>query len=144
MMQESRPKPLLSGVVYGECAFWLAITGMIVGIIGMGIYLFQGNQFFDANVLLKELLAGKDVRTIWESAATSDVLHGHWYISRASYGDGLAMIGIAVCCSAAVVGIWAAIISMLVGREKPYLFAFFGLIIAVILSLSAAGILAIR
>jgi len=143
-MEESRPKPLLSGILYGECAFWLAISGMIVGMIGMGIYLFGESQFFEADVLLEELLAGKDVRMLWERVADSEVLQGHWYVSHVSYGDGLAMLGIAICCCAGVVGIWAAVLGMLIGKERPRLFVLFGLIVAVILTLSAAGVFALR
>ena len=143
MMQEPRPKPLLSGIVYGECVFWLALAGMIMGMIGVGIWLSGDTQFFDADILMHELLAGEDVRTIWETAAGSDVLHRHWYISRLSYGDGMAMLGVGICCCAAVIGTWAAVVTMLLAKERPFVFVLFGLVIAVILSVSAAGVIAV-
>ena len=143
-MEESQPKPLLSGVVYGHCVFWLVIVGALVGLTGMAGYLIGGSPLVDADVLLQELLAGQDVRTIWARAADSEVLHGRWYLSRLAYGDGFAMLGIAICCWAGVVGIWAALLGMLVGKERPRIFALFGLVVAVILSLSATGVISLR
>ena len=143
-IEELRPKPLLSGIVYGHVVFWLVIVGALLGLTGMAGYLFEGSQFFDADVLLKELLAGRDVRTIWARAADSEVLRGRWYLSCLACGDGLAMLGISICCWAGVVGIWAALLGMLVGKERPRMFALFGLIVALILSLSATGVISLR
>jgi hypothetical protein len=138
------PKPRLSGIVYGECAYWLAIAGMIIAAIGLVMYMFKVNQFFDAQQLMAALWEGKDTDTIWKLATGDNVQYGHWYLKNLGYSDGLAMLGIGVCCVAGVVGIWGSVIAMIVKKEKPYIFLVFALIIAIILIASAAGLISIH
>ena len=45
MPEEKGPKPLLSGVIYGECVYWITLIGMLIGIIGMVLYFLEGSTF---------------------------------------------------------------------------------------------------
>lgn len=147
MNEQERPQALLSGIIYGEFAFWIAIIGMIVATIGIIIYFLGGNQFFDANILINELWAGKDTATIWKDAAPEKiehVLHGHWYLKNLVYSDAISMLGIGICCLSAVVGSWGSVIGMIINKEKPYLFLFFAIIIAILLTCSAAGLISLH
>jgi hypothetical protein len=145
-MTEERqiPKPLLSGVIYGEIAYWVALIGMSVSIVGIVLYLIGINQFFDPQVVLDGLFAGKDTTVIWKAAANSEVRHGHWYLHILAKSDAIAMLGIGICCFAGVLGAWGSVIGMIVNKEKPYIFLVFALIIAVILVMSASGLISVH
>jgi hypothetical protein len=144
MEEREETKALLSGIIYGDCAFWIALVGMFVGLIGIIIYFFGNNQFFDANILINHLLAGKDADTIWRQATEGEVIYGHWYLNKFGFSDAISMLGISICCCAAVVGAWGSVIGMIVNKEKPYLFLVFALIISVILTCSAAGLISLH
>ena|SRR6056297_2369747 len=144
MEENQETKALLSGIIYGDCAFWIALVGMVVGLIGILIYFFGASQFFDANVLINHLLAGEDANTIWKKATDGEVIYGHWYLGKFGYSDAISMLGISICCFAAVVGSWGSVIGMILNKEKPYLFLVFALVIAVILTCSAAGLISLH
>ncbi|AEA46460.1 DUF1634 domain-containing protein [Archaeoglobus veneficus] len=142
MGREEAPKPPLAGVVYGEIAYWMVIVGMVIAIAGSFIYLTSGG-YVDSECLLAHLWAGADVHTIWEECAGIDeVPHGHWYLGMLGYGDAIAMLGIAIACLAAVVGMWGSVAAMF--KEKEMLFAVFALVVAVILTLAAMGVITLK
>jgi uncharacterized membrane protein len=68
--------------------------------------------------------------------------HGHWYLGKLGYGDAIAMLGIAVSCFAAVIGMWGATFAMF--RDKEKLYAAFALIVALLLTLCALGIISVK
>jgi hypothetical protein len=138
---EEKPKPPISGIIYGEAAYWIVLAGMVIAIAGSVIYL-SGTGYVGKQCILNEMWEGSDVSTIWEECAGKEVPHGHWYINRLSYGDGIAMAGIALGCLAAVVGMWGAFVGMI--REKGGIYVAFSLIVAIILTLSAAGIIQLK
>ncbi|MGM0760137.1 MAG: DUF1634 domain-containing protein [Thermodesulfobacteriota bacterium] len=145
-MTEERqiPKPLLSGIIYGEIAYWITLVGMCVSIVGIVLYLIGFNQFFDPQAVLNGLFAGQDTAEIWKNAANTEVIHGHWYMDVLAKSDAIAMLGIGICCLAGVVGAWGSVIGMIVNKEKPYIFLLFAFIIAVILVMSAGGLISIH
>jgi hypothetical protein len=135
------PKPPIAGTIYGDLAYWLAISGMIIAIIGSVMYLVSGG-YFNETLLLADLWRGDAVRTIWaECVGVAHVPHGAWYLGRLAQGDCLAMLGIVVACAAGVVGMWGAFFGLL--RSKGGIYIIFALIVAVILTLSALGIVSI-
>ena len=143
--QQQRPKALLSGVIYGECAFWIAIAGMIIAIIGILLGFAGLEKVFHGKLVMQHLLSGSDASTIWERASSYDhVQHGHWYLGKLGFSDAISMLGISLCCLAAVVGSWGSVIGMIVNKEKPAFYVGFSLIIAVILTCSAAGLISIH
>jgi len=139
MPEEKGPKPLLSGVIYGECVYWISIIGMLIGIIGMVLYFFGGKHFFDAETVISGLLSGKSATVIWQEAAGRESLHGHWYLHQLSYSDAIAMLGIGICCLSAVVGVWGAFLGMVIKKERPYFYWIFALILGILLILAAMG-----
>jgi hypothetical protein len=142
MENEEAPKPPVTGVIYGRICFWIVIVGIIVAVVGIVMY-FASDGYFDQELLLDSLWDGENVEGIWEaSAGVTSVPHGHWYLSILSHGDVIAMLGIAICCFAAVVGMWGAFVATV--RSGDRLYATFALIIAVILTCSAVGVLKIH
>jgi hypothetical protein len=138
-----KTKPLLSGILYGEIAFWCAVAGIIISTIGILIYSFCGLEFFNMDKLLNALWEGKNTEMIWREASGNSILGGYWFFKHLSTGDGIAMLGIAICAVSPVLGMFGAILGMVKGKEKPYIFLYFAVIILAILILSISGILSV-
>lgn len=138
-MEDEHPKSPITGVIYGQICYWIVLVGILVAIVGMIMY-FTSDGYFNQEILLDGLWDGKVVDDIWAGAAGVDIPHGHWYMSLSllSHGDVVAMLGIAICCFAAVIGMWGALVGAVRSGERLY--AVLALIIAVILTLSAVGI----
>lgn len=140
---EEKPRPPLAGIVYGDFVYWITITGMVISIIGIVLYLGGMHQFVDAKFLLSQLWSAKTAPEIWK-IATGETIHGHWYLHKLSYSDALAMLGIGICCLSAVIGMWASCITMLTSKGKiGALFFILAAVVAVILTLSALGVIAL-
>ena len=147
-MQE-RPKPPISGIIYGEFAFWIAILGMVIGTIGAIWYLAGGAHVMDPKVLLSHMWKGDSAEKIWEVTTGHKIVYGHWYLHKLSFSDGLALLGVGVCCLAAVLGMWGAFVGMLLSSEEKRrrmytLYLILILIMAVILTLCAAGVISLH
>ena len=143
-MENEHPKPPIAGVIYGNICFWIVMVGLLVCIVGMSMYFISGGCF-DSEILLDSLWEGKVVEEVWaEASCVGDLPEGHWYLNLdlLSHGDVIAMVGVAILCSAAVVGMWGAFVGTVRSRERLY--AVLALIIAVILTLSAIGILTLE
>lgn len=138
----SGPRPPLAAIVYGAICLTLAIIGIVLAVIGMVMY-FASDGYLNKSCLLESLWEGQDVETIWETCSGfTSVPDGHWYLSLLSNGDAIAMLGIAIAALAAVVGMWGAFVGML--RSREWLFALLGLVVAVILTASATGVLCLE
>jgi hypothetical protein len=156
MMKDEHPKPPIAGVIYGRIAYSVVMLGILIAIVGMVMY-FVSDGYIEQDCLLDSLWDGEKAEAIWEgnctagdhstgdagtegdSAEPAIKPNGHFYLSMLSYGDGIAMLGIAICCFAAVAGMWGAFIGTIRSGERIYVL--FALIIAVILTLSAIGII---
>ena len=141
-VSQEKPKPPLSGIVYGEVAYWMALVGVIISIVGMGMYFTSETNYVNSKCLLSSLWAGKDAHTIWEECA-KNVPHSHWYLEKLNTGDGVAMLGIALSCLAAVIGVWLSFLTMLKEKERV-LFVAMSFIVAAILTASALGIISLK
>jgi hypothetical protein len=135
-------KPLLAGIIYGELVYWIMILSMVIAIPGFIIYLRSGG-YLSSQAVLDHLWRGCDCLTIWKEVGDiSRPLPWYSSIGMLSKGDMLATLGIAITGMAAVVGMWGAFLGTL--RAKNGVYILFALIIAVVLTLSAMGILKIQ
>ncbi|RLI84445.1 DUF1634 domain-containing protein [Archaeoglobales archaeon] len=135
---EFRPKPPLSGVVYGEIAYWIVLTGTVLSIIGVSMILTTNANYIDSTCLLNGLWGGDNPSAIWEKCAGTNP-KGHWYLGKLNTGDGIAMLGIALACMAAVFGVWGSTFALF--RDREYFFVVFAFVVALILTASALGII---
>ena len=141
MEQDKAPRPPREGIIYGEIAYWTLLLGVMIAVVGSAIYM-TTQGYVDKSCLLGHLWQGADIHTIWgECAGVSEPPHGHWYLGMLSKPDGIAMLGIAISCLAAVFGMWGAVFQMV--RSKGRLYLILALIIAVIITFSALGILSL-
>ena len=141
MERDKAPKPPSGGIIYGEIAYWLVLIGVIIAIVGSVIYM-TSDGFVNKEAMLESLWDGADVDTVWEKSSSLDEApQGHWYLRRLS-GDTVAMFGIALACLAAVVGMWGALFGMV--RSKGGIYIIFTLIIALVLTLSALGVISLK
>lgn len=135
----SRPRPPLAAMVYGDICLTLAVVGIVLAVTGMAMY-FASDGYLQETCLLESLWEGQDVETIWKTCSGfTSVPDGHWYLSLLSHGDALAMLGIAITSLAAVVGMWGTFMGML--RSREWLYALLAMVVAVILTASATGVL---
>ena len=142
MDTQEAPKPPLAGVIYGRICYWIVMLGILVAVVGMIIY-FASDGYMDKAQFLDLLWDGEEAAVIWETASIDgEVPEGHWFLSALSHGDVIAMLGIAICCLAAVVGMWGALVGTVRSGERMY--ALFALIVACILTASAMGLLKIH
>ena len=143
-MENERPKPPIAGVIYGTICYWIVVVGILVAIVGMSMYFVSGGCL-DTEILLDSLWERKVVEEVWaEASCIGEVPEGHWYLNLdlLSHGDVIAMVGVAIICGAAVVGMWGAFVGTVRSRERLY--AVLALIIAVILTLSAIGVITLE
>jgi hypothetical protein len=141
MEKDNFPKPPPEGIVYGEVAYWFLVAGVLIAIIGLIIYL-ASPGYIDKVGLLNYLWQGCDCGTIW-SRLSASARPLPWYsnLGLLVKGDRLAMLGIAIACFAAVFGMWGAALQMVRSKKKLYLI--FAIIIAVVLTLSALGLISL-
>ncbi len=141
MERNGAPKAPMAGIIYGKIAYWLAMVGVSIAAVGSAIYLVSGG-YLNKTSLLQDLWKGDSVRTTWaELAGTAGVPHGYWYLGRLGQGDCLAMLGIAVVCIAGVVAMWGVAFGLL--RSKGGIYIILAVVVAVILTLSASGLITI-
>ena len=142
LKQSDIPKPALAGIIYGEIVFWILILSLLISIPGFIMYMTSGG-YLDSAKVLNQLWQGSDPLTIWKVVGNLNqpLL---WYdsIGLVSKGDMLATLGISVTGIAAVFGMWGAFVGTI--RSKGGIYILFALIIAVVLTLSALGILKIQ
>jgi hypothetical protein len=141
MERNSAPKAPIAGIIYGKVGYWLAMVGVLIAAVGSTMYL-AGGGYVDKRSLLQALWQGHTAKTMWAKlTGTAEVPHGFWYLGRLSQGDCLAMLGIAIVCIAGVVAMWAVAFELL--GSKGGIYVIFAVVVAVILTLSASGLITI-
>ncbi len=140
-----QPKPPISGIIYGEIAYWIAIVGMIIGVVGLAIYLGSGGGVMSPD-MISDLLSGKSPKELWEKHSILRKMpeSPHWYVNYIGKGDAIAMLGIVICCTSAIVAMWATTVTLFVKREVKILYGIFALIVSTIMTLAALGIISLH
>jgi hypothetical protein len=141
MEKEKPPEVPVTGVIYGEIAYRIALLGILISIVGIIIYMVS-NGYVNLTCSLDQLWRGANVDAIWKGCAGIKTPEGHWYLGMLSHGDAIAMLGISVTCSAAVLGMWGGLVGMV--RSKGGMYIIFALIVAIILTLAAVGLIVIK
>ncbi len=139
MSNENIPKVPAAGIIYGRICYWIVLVGIVISVIGMIMY-FTSDGYIDRVGSWEAIWAGEEKDVIWETHCVDhEVAEGHWYFGQLGDGDGLAFLGVAICGVAAIFGMWAAFVVM--DRKKEKVYSIFALIVSIILTLGAIGII---
>lgn len=139
MEKNEVPAPLQAGIIYGESVFWIMMVGLLIAVPGFIMYMSTGG-YLNSAALLQHLWSGSDCATIWKEVGNvSSPLPWYSSFGMLSKGDMLDLLGIALTGTAAVIGMWGTFLGTL--RSKSGIYCVFALMIAVVLTLSAIGIL---
>ena len=137
MVEETRPKPTLSALVYGETIYWGTIVGSLIAIIGSILAFLRQTNVMEPGYVFTAIWEGKTNAEIWEGGLGS-LPNGHWYLSSLSSGDALTMFGLALGVFVVIPGMFGSALFLL--KEKKYLFGVLGIIGVCITLFSCLGL----
>jgi len=139
MSPEERPKMPLAQLVYGEIIYWLTVAACIICMIGPVISMASvKNNVMNPHYLFAGIFEGKNTETIWQEVG-GGFPGGHFWFKNFTMGDGFTQFGLALGCSVAIWALLAAAIAYL--AEKVYFYVILSLWVALLVGLSASGIL---
>lgn len=127
--------------VYGEWVYWLTVVSAIICMIGPVIAMLSvDNNVMNPHYFFAEIFAGKTAAEVWQNVG-GGFPGGHFYLKHPFTGDGITQFGMALGCASAFP---ALIITAFRGylKEKPkvYLYAVLCLWVALMVAVSAVGI----
>ncbi len=144
-----QPDVPFEGIVYGEISAWITIAGMAIAVAGLVVGFVAGGGVITEPAFLKDFFAGMGERAIWaRDSVFSRMPQHYWFLRQRIDGDEISMIGLVIACYGGVIGVWGMFVSMFRKKEvllyKRGLFTILALIIAIILTLAATGVIALR
>jgi hypothetical protein len=147
--QERRPDVPFEGILYAEVSGWITVVGMAIAVAGLIIGFVYGGGTIDEVHFMKDLIGGLSERSVWtRDSVFSGMPERYWFFKERMDGDELSMIGLIVAAYGGVIGTWGMFASMF--RKKEILLYKRGLytvligLIAIVMSLAAAGLIALR
>ena len=139
MSPVERPKMPRAQLVYGEIIYWLTVVACIICMIGPVISMASvKNNVLNPHYLFAGIFEGKNTETIWQEVG-GGFPGGHFWFKNFTMGDGFTQFGLALGCSVAIWALLAAAIAYL--SEKVYFYVILSLWVALLVGLSASGIL---
>ena len=139
MSPVERPKMPRAQLVYGEIIYWLTVVACIICMIGPVISMASvKNNVMNPHYLFAGIFEGKNTETIWQEVG-GGFPGGHFWFKNFTMGDGFTQFGLALGCSVAIWALLAAAIAYL--AEKVYFYVILSLWVALLVGLSASGIL---
>ena len=131
----------LSQRVFGESVYWLCIVAAIVCMIGPVIALLA----VDGNVgnphyLFASIFEGNTAEVVWEEVA-GEFPGGHFWLGNLATGDGFTQLGLVIGCACALPALIATfLVFSLKKKERSFIWVFFSLVIAALVTISLLGI----
>lgn len=137
MAEETKPKPAISGLIYGEIVYWGTVLGSVIAIIASTIAVMVKSNVIEPSYVFSAIWEGKDTATIWKGAVGA-LPQGHWYLSNLFTGDGLTMLGIGLGVFAVIPGLFVSSITLL--KQRAYLFGWLGIVAGTISLVAFLGL----
>lgn len=139
MSAEQHPLMPRAQTIYGRIVYIVTIFSCLICAIGPVVSLaFPDNNVLNPYYLFAGIFEGKDAVTVWQEVG-GGFPGGHFWFSKFTYGDGFTQFGLALGCS---VALWALLASALAYiSEKIYLYAILSVWVALLVFLSASGII---
>ena len=139
MESEQKQEIPTAQILYGDIVYWVTIGAAVICMVGPVIALIAPeNNLLNPHYLFAAIFAGKDAPTIWNEVGQG-FPGGHFWYGHLTYGDGLTQFGLALGCSVALWALLAAALSYT--RQRVRLYALLALWVALLVFLSAAGII---
>ena len=136
--EKTKPRPPLSGLVYGLIVYWITIAGSIVAIIGSVIAFVSHDNFANTSYWINSIWLGKSPVEIWEFLIDTPLV-GHWYLHHLATGDGLSAFGISIGIFSVTVAMVGSAIVMF--KKKEFVFGIMALISALITIISLVALI---
>lgn len=138
MTAEETPVMPRAQLVYGAIIYWITIVSCIICMIGPVISMASvDNNVMNPYYLFAGIFEGKNAATVWQEVG-GGFPGGHFYFKNFTLGDGFTQFGLALGCSVALWALLAAAIAYL--WEKIYLYVILSLWVALLVAVSAIGI----
>ncbi|MDL1956587.1 MAG: DUF1634 domain-containing protein [Candidatus Desulfofervidus auxilii] len=138
--EETKPKPPLAAIVYGEIIYWGTLLGAIIATIGTAFAFIAGKNYRDIPQVFSLAWQGNNIATIWNEVI-GKLPQGHWYLTKLSSGDGLTMFGIAFGVFAVIPAMFFSGLALL--KQKEYLFSALAFIAGLICIVAFLGLIAL-
>ena len=138
--EETKPKPPLAGLVYGEIIYWGTLVGALIAVLGSTFAFISRSNVMDVSYVFSAIWQGKDVATVWKEGI-EQFPQGHWYLHNITTGDGLTMFGIALGVFAVIPGMFLSAILLL--KKREYFFATLAIIAGIICLTACLGLFAL-
>jgi len=138
MTPEKRPPIAAAQLLYGEIVYWITIVSCLVCTVGpLFAMMWVDKNIGNPHFLFAAIFAGHDAQTVWHEVA-GGFPGGHFWYNNFFTGDGFTQFGLALGCSVGLWGLLASAVAYLF--EKAYLFTVLSLWVAMLIALSASGI----
>lgn len=141
MSEEEKPKPPLSGVVYGELIYWIVLAGAVIVVLGSVVAFITQDNFASASYWITSIWQGKSTTEIWQGTDMGALPLNHWYLSRLATGDGLAAFGLSLGVFSVVPALLGAAIVLY--KKKIRVYASLAVIAATIVVVAMLGLVPI-
>jgi hypothetical protein len=138
MTTQERPKIPAAQILYGDIVYWITVLACIFCTIGPFIAIWNvDNNVGNPHYLFAAIFEGKSPTEVWEIVA-GGFPGGHFWFDNFTKGDGFTQFGLALGCS---VGLWGLLVSAVAYMfEKAYLYVILSLWVALLIFLSASGL----
>ena len=138
MNAEQPPKMPRSQIWYGEIVYLVTILACIICMIGPVLSVASPeNNVLNPYKLFNAIFEGKNAKTVWQEAG-GGFPGGHFYFKNLTSGDGFTQMGLALGCSVAFWGLFAAAFAY--ASDKIYLYVVLSVWVALLVLLSMTGI----
>jgi len=127
--------------IFGSTVYWITIF-VAAGALLVPIFILANPSYnmLNPNLVFQAIFEGASPRDIWGYSAYGAFPGGHFYLRHIAMADSWAMILIAVSCGFGFLGLVPAAAYQFV-KEKDRFCAVLGTIVALLILLSAIGVL---
>jgi hypothetical protein len=133
-----------SHAVYAQAVHVITIVSAVMSLfMPVFILLFSEADILNPNLIFAAIFSGAKPADIWAMAPAGAFPGAHFYLHHPGAPDAWAMFGVNLGCS---VGLWGLLpaIGYQIVKEKNYLEAVAGILLALLILLSMTGVLALE
>lgn len=141
MSAEEKPKPPLSGVIYGQLIYWIVLAGSVIVVLGSVIAFITHDNFASASYWITSIWQGESTTEIWQGTKMGSLPLNHWYLSRLATGDGLSAFGLSLGVFSVIPALLGS--AIILYKKKLILYSSLAVIAAMIVAVAMLGLVPI-